>query len=498
VLFNRFKTNREVIDHVDKTALLLNSLKTILANPALRRCDDTALGEVMEQADIVLACLLARQTEVPGLLDEVRASYTRLIPSLQNVCDGNLADSAAVSKLQQALASSASPNLESILPPAVEVLNTLHAIASPEALNLCKQMFAIESRYSNKYNAALRAAKAPDATGDASGAAHVKAYDEDALCRFIVSQYPNEQGIHIANSSFLSGGHSKYTMGIELSGNHALPSSLVLRADAGSGFGGSSVVEEYRLLKILYEHGAQVPKPIGVEKSGAVFGSPFLLVEKRPGRSIGHMFMLPPPNRFTARDIATQLAKIHSIPADAFGSITAGADTTTKEHALAWIDQSCASWKALNTPGALLETSFRWLRANVDRYEGRRALVHGDYGLNNMLIDNGQMSAVLDWEFAHIGNPAYDLGYFRFQAEALGAWDEFLCAYAAAGGAVPDAMQLDYANLLAETRLTVMTRQAEAAYNAGVPQGIAGAINAASGYRNTSDERIATLLNRVM
>ena len=239
-------------------------------------------------------------------------------------------------------------------------------------------------------------------------------------------------------------------------------------------------------------------KPIAIEPSGDVFGSPFMLVEKRPGRSIGHMFILPPPNLTTSRDLATQLAKIHNIPADAFGSSTAGAATTTQEHVKAWIDQSYSSWKALNQPGALMESSFRWLRQNLDRYQGRRALVHGDFGLNNMLIDNDKVSCVLDWEFAHIGNPVYDLGYFRFQAEALGAWDEFLKAYAAAGGIVPDPVQIDYANLLAETRLTVMTRQVEAGYNAGVPQGIAGAINAASGWRNVSDERIAALLNRVM
>ena len=115
-----------------------------------------------------------------------------------------------------------------------------------------------------------------------------------------------------------------------------------------------------------------------------------------------------------------------------------------------------------------------------------------------MLIHDDKVSSVLDWEFAHIGNPVYDLGYFRFQAEALGPWDEFLRAYEAAGGVVPDPMQLDYANLLAETRLTVMTRQVEAAYYGGYPFGVPGAINAAAGYRNTSDERIAALLSRVM
>lgn len=481
------------MDH--RTALLLNSLKTILASPALRGADDAALGEVLEQADTVLTALLVRHGEMPGLIDEARAAYAQLLPQLQPTCGADAAASAALAGLKNALAAPPS-ELEAMLPAAVDVLNTLHASTAPQARHLCQQMIDIETRYSHGLNAALRAAKTPAAGG--ASAAHVKAYDEDALCRFIVAQYPREQDIRIAKSHFLSGGHSKYTMGIELSGARDLPASLILRADAGAGFGGSSVVEEYRLLKILHEHGAQVAKPLAIEESGAVFGSPFMLVEKRPGRSIGHMFILPPPNAATARDIATQLAKIHNIPAEAFGAATAGAGTTTRAQVLAWIDQSYASWKSLKTPGALLEASFRWLRDNIDRYQGRRALVHGDYGLNNLLIHDDRLSCILDWEFAHIGNPAYDLGYFRFQAEALGTWQDFLRAYEAAGGIVPDPVQLDYANLLAETRLTVMTRQVEAAYYAGLPLGVPGAINAAAGYRNTSDERIAGILSRVM
>jgi hypothetical protein len=49
---------------MEKTALLLNSLKTILASPSLRCTDDKALGEAMRHADTVLACLPQQNTEV--------------------------------------------------------------------------------------------------------------------------------------------------------------------------------------------------------------------------------------------------------------------------------------------------------------------------------------------------------------------------------------------------------------------------------------------------
>jgi aminoglycoside phosphotransferase (APT) family kinase protein len=52
-----------------------------------------------------------------------------------------------------------------------------------------------------------------------------------------------------------------------------------------------------------------------------------------------------------------------------------------------------------------------------------------------MLIENGRVSALLDWEFAHVGDPAEDLEYSRMYVEPYINWGEFTEAYLAAGGA---------------------------------------------------------------
>ncbi|WP_410792318.1 phosphotransferase family protein [Kribbella sp. C-35] len=39
----------------------------------------------------------------------------------------------------------------------------------------------------------------------------------------------------------------------------------------------------------------------------------------------------------------------------------------------------------------------------------KRQLVHGDWGSNNLLIADGRVTAVLDWENATIGDPLYDV-----------------------------------------------------------------------------------------
>lgn len=53
---------------------------------------------------------------------------------------------------------------------------------------------------------------------------------------------------------------------------------------------------------------------------------------------------------------------------------------------------------------------FSWLRENKPDVP-EKTLVHGDFRIGNVLLDSDDLSAVLDWELARIGDPMYDLGY---------------------------------------------------------------------------------------
>lgn len=64
--------------------------------------------------------------------------------------------------------------------------------------------------------------------------------------------------------------------------------------------------------------------------------------------------------------------------------------------------------------------------------EGEPVLLHGDYHFSNVLIENGQISGIIDWEYAAYGDPRWDIANAYIQmvdfdaAEAAGA---FLEAY---------------------------------------------------------------------
>jgi aminoglycoside phosphotransferase len=59
-------------------------------------------------------------------------------------------------------------------------------------------------------------------------------------------------------------------------------------------------------------------------------------------------------------------------------------------------------------------------------------LLHGDYHFSNVLIDKGQISGIIDWEYSALGDPRWDVANAYMQMvyfDAAEAADAFLSAY---------------------------------------------------------------------
>ena len=74
--------------------------------------------------------------------------------------------------------------------------------------------------------------------------------------------------------------------------------------------------------------------------------------------------------------------------------------------------------------------------------------MHGDYRIGNVIFGPEGVRAILDWELAHVGDPAEDLGWmcvraWRFGSDdkpagGIGTREELFAAYEDAGGAPVD------------------------------------------------------------
>jgi len=98
-----------------------------------------------------------------------------------------------------------------------------------------------------------------------------------------------------------------------------------------------------------------------------------------------------------------------------------------------------------------IEWALRWMGRRLEEAGGEPVepvLVHGDYRVGNIMYDTGGLTAVLDWEGAHAGDPIEDLAWlcvrvWRFgqnglEAGGLAARDSWLRMYEEASGRTVD------------------------------------------------------------
>ncbi len=89
----------------------------------------------------------------------------------------------------------------------------------------------------------------------------------------------------------------------------------------------------------------------------------------------------------------------------------------------------------------------------------RPVLVQGDTGPGNFMYADGRVTAVVDWELAHCGDPMDDIAWLSLRAtqEPFTDFPTRLREYAALSGNAIDVARVRYYRVMAETKLQVMS-----------------------------------------
>jgi aminoglycoside phosphotransferase (APT) family kinase protein len=182
--------------------------------------------------------------------------------------------------------------------------------------------------------------------------------------------------------------------------------------------------------------GAPVPQIVTADNSAAALGNPYLICNAIAGETIVrriHRSLDDDGRRRLLQQCAHALAAIHRADPDGIGPT----DADQREE---WRDRR----DEMGDTTATFEWAFRWLAAHRPP-PSPRVLVHGDFRMGNLIVDNTGLAAVLDWELVHTGEVYEDLAWFcirawRFGAPedlgagGLGSVESFLSAYEAAAG----------------------------------------------------------------
>ncbi len=235
----------------------------------------------------------------------------------------------------------------------------------------------------------------------------------------------------------LSGGASRVTSAFELEVPGAPPRRLILQMERGEGATqGGKVAMERALLEAARAAGVPVPAVVAMGTRDAV-GADWLVVERLEGETIPRKILRDAAWADARHALAAQcgraLAGIHTIDPDAIAGLPP-ADPLGDP--LPYLD-------ALGEVRPALELGVRWLDAHPPE-PGPRVTLHGDFRFGNFLVAPEGLRGVLDWELAHAGDAAEDIGWLCAPAWRFGgrgvvggfaALDEFLAAYESAGGA---------------------------------------------------------------
>jgi aminoglycoside phosphotransferase (APT) family kinase protein len=121
------------------------------------------------------------------------------------------------------------------------------------------------------------------------------------------------------------------------------------------------------------------------------------------------------------------------------------------------------TWERLYRHGdprrdARIEFALSWLRRNLPAVEEAPVIVQGDTGPGNFLYAGGAVTAVLDWELAHLGDRHDDLGWLALRAvqEPFTDLAARFADYEAVSGRTIDYARLRYYRVFAELRVVVL------------------------------------------
>ena len=230
---------------------------------------------------------------------------------------------------------------------------------------------------------------------------------------------------------------------------------LILRLGPPHGlFAPYSARPQFAALKALEDRGVPVPRAFFWSDDPAILGAPFFICEKMPGSApvpwgAGTGFSAS-RRQTVGRQFVSALAALHATGIEGSGFDSDG--ITVENAAQRQLDhwQHAGERWALK-PYPMLHKALRWLRRNLPAAP-RVSLIHGDYRLGNFLERDERITAILDWELVHAGDPHEDLGWAFLPQYAMGsglvcqlvAREDFIAQYERESGIRVDETSLHF------------------------------------------------------
>lgn len=215
-----------------------------------------------------------------------------------------------------------------------------------------------------------------------------------------------------------------------------------------------TVRREAEIYRALQSTGVPIPELVAIHPTLHA-----MITERVPGQAEYRRIKDPAEKAAVARDCIHALAKLHSLDAADLGLTAAlGPLGSVRDAVRAEVELWAALYEETGRADPLVEFSLAWLRNNLPDAPEPAILVHGDAGVGNFLFENGRMTALLDWELSHFGDPMEDLAWFTMRSvmEPVPDMPERMREYEAASGRPIDVQRILYYRVLISFRIVII------------------------------------------
>lgn len=214
--------------------------------------------------------------------------------------------------------------------------------------------------------------------------------------------------------------------------------------------GALSLADQAALIDHLQKAGITAPQVMAILTPQDAVGDGFIMRsidgETLPGRILRKDGFAKARAKL-AGQCAAELVKLHALPV---ADLPVALDHAAGANMVAQLAKRYRHYGA-DIPAFSL--ALRWLRENLPT-ETAPVLLHGDFRMGNLMVDHNGLTGVLDWELAHLGDPAQDLAYLCMPSWRFGHYDRpvggfaevdtLLSAYAASGGRMIEQSRFDF------------------------------------------------------
>lgn len=265
------------------------------------------------------------------------------------------------------------------------------------------------------------------------------------------TRLPTYSNLAVTSLARIHGGASRQTYSIDLSFNEAGEDKtlgVILRRDPVDSLIDTERKVEFAAIQSMEGAGLPVPRALFLEEGQDALGAPFFVMERIdvgiPAAPF-QLAVLEPHLERLGRQMFSQMGAIAAV--DPIGSPLAKT-VDTPELDACW-KRELTYWegeidKHGRKPEPIAKAAIRHLWRNPPPPAQKLSIVHGDYRVGNFLHnEQGRITAILDWEMAHIGDPYEDVAWATdllwsggdvARAAGMLAWPEAVAEWELASG----------------------------------------------------------------